>query len=507
MSQRNWALAFLTLLVCAGCTTAATTSPESSGRQMAAAKPNVIIILADDLGYEDVTAFGGGRIATPHIDALAADGVRFTNAHVTAAVCAPSRAALLTGRYQQRFGLEFNPGPQRTPAEQARGLPPGEITLAQALRDAGYRTGLIGKWHLGVAPGMRPQERGFESFFGILRGGASYRSPLASDDEAPIGDDKISRTGSPIMRADQVVEETRYLTDALSQEAVAFIDTNKMAPFFLYLAYNAPHQPIEAAKPYLDQVRHIADPLQRAYFAMILALDSGVGELVAKLKAEGLYDNTIIVFTSDNGCAGYVSPKLCGQNLLSGSKGTYLEGGHRVPFVMSWPARIRPQQIDHLTSSLDVFPSILAATGAPHAATQGDGVNLIPALTKADAGWPRETLFFRAGQHLAVIDGRWKLWIAPVLPADSTLGGADARSSTAATPAPSVRFDMPLHVMLFDLQTDPKEQTNIAAAHPEIVARLKGKAQSWSQTLATPLWAPVRVSRFDYDGMAIQSTN
>ncbi len=326
--------------------------------------PNVIVILADDLGYGDICAYGCANGRTPNIDALAASGVRFTQGYVTAPVCSPSRAALMTGRYQQRFGHEFNPGGGGRDQKEALGTPVTERLFPQYLKERGYATGMVGKWHLGALPQFLPLARGFDEFFGfsqaahlyldpatpnvhfIDRGGRSRGTPLQVDPQ------------NPILRGNETVEEKKYLTEAFTREAVSFIERHRAEPFFLYVAYNAPHTPLQVTDRYYDRFPEIADEGHRIFAAMVSALDDGVGEITATLERTGLSSSTLVVFASDNGCATYT--EACSNGPLLGGKLTFFEGGVRVPFLASWPGTISPGKVvDAPVSTLDVLPTAL----------------------------------------------------------------------------------------------------------------------------------------------------
>jgi arylsulfatase A-like enzyme len=498
---------------------AATAPPATAVDTAPARRPNVIVILADDLGYGDVGSYGSKMVRTPNIDRLAADGVRFTQGYVTHPVCAPSRAALLTGRYQQRFGWEFNP----VGRDRRGGVSLKEAFVGQVMKSAGYRTGMVGKWHLGEGPGYHPVDRGFDEFFGITAGATafitemqpgdeghtprgaegSYRTTAASPLAADASEDQqmaTVRQRAPIQRGKQVVEVKQYLTDAFTEDAVRFIGANKDRPFFLYVAYNAPHTPLQATKKYVDRYRHVPDKGQRVYAAMVSAMDDGVGAIRAKLRAEGLERDTLIVFLSDNGCAGYVLG-ACSNAPLGGFKGTHLEGGVRVPYIVAWPGRVPAGQTDmRQVSSLDIVPTAAALAGAK-LPKGSDGVNLLPYLTGANRATPNPTLYWRAGPNFAIREGKWKLWLV-----DTAEPGAVAREAPAPTPdgTPYTPPSQGQHAMLYDLAADIGETRNLAARNPQVVADLKAKLKAWDLGNVPPQWTSMRQSVRRHDGQALK---
>lgn len=413
-------------------------------------KPNILLIVADDLGYADVGFHGCRDIPTPNIDELAKSGVRFTNGYVTGPYCSPTRAGLLTGRYQTRFGHEFNPGG----GEQ--GLPVTEITLADRLKAAGYKTGLVGKWHLGNRPELHPQRRGFDEFFGFLGGAHSY----------------FEHNG--ILRGTEPVKELDYTTDAFGREAVSFIERHKSENWLLYLAFNAVHTPMHATDDRLAKFSGIADKQRRIYAAMMFAMDEAIGEVRSKLKETGLADNTLVVFISDNG-----GPTMAGVTVngsrnepLRGSKRTTLEGGVRVPFVLSWPAKLKPAVFEQPVIQLDVNATALAAAGvSTRPNEQLDGINLLPYLTGEKSGSPHESLYWRFGGQMAVRSGDFKL-----VRYDSN---ADTQTGRVQ-PVTSAK--------LYNLAQDIHEDRDLAASMPEKVKELQAKWDEWNKSNMKPLW-------------------
>jgi arylsulfatase A-like enzyme len=358
-----------------------------------AKNPNVILIVADDLGYADVGFNGCQDIPTPNIDRIAKAGVICTSGHVSYAVCSPSRAGLLTGRYQYRFGYERNPLYVTT--DSTMGLPLSEETMADVLGRSGYNSMLVGKWHLGAHMSLHPLKRGFNEFFGFLGGGHQYfpqnltlQKPEDANGEAESYRTKLNRNYAS-------VEETEYLTDAFSREAVSFTVKNQQNPFFLYLAYNAPHAPLQAPEKYLSRFENIKNPKRRTYAAMVSAIDDGVGLLLDKLKETGQIDNTIIVFISDNG--GPLSDNGSNNAPLRGQKGSVFEGGIRVPFAIQWNKKIPANsRYDKPIISLDIFSTVLAnIKGATQPKNPLDGVNLLPYLTNKEKKAPHDFLFWR----------------------------------------------------------------------------------------------------------------
>lgn len=442
-------------------------------------RPNVIVILADDLGYGDISAYGQNRVRTPNIDRLAAGGVRFTDGYVTAAVCAPSRAAILTGRQQTRYGWEFNPvGPDPT-----TGVDATQPMIGQLLKHAGYTTAMVGKWHLGHRRGFHPLDRGFDEYFGVLAGATEYWETKGSGDvgiTTPV-DSLISREQLPIYRGRETVQVDGYLTDIFTREATDVIGRNKANPFFLYLAYTTPHTPLQAASHYWTRAPSEGREIDRIYDAMLLSLDDGVGRILDKLEAEGLRDDTIIVFLSDNGCPTYVRG-ACSNGRLSGHKANLWEGGVRVPFILSWPRAVRPGVYSRPVSSLDILPTLAAAAKAALPAGR-EGVDLSPCLRSADS-CPERALFWRSGPNHAVRVGDWKLIVAnksdkPTERPDDLSGPMTEGVRTEGSP-------LGQWVLLYNLKADPSEKHDVAAAHPKIVAHLQARFAEWNRQNVEP---------------------
>lgn len=403
---------------------------------LAKQKPNLILITADDLGYADLGAQGSADVVTPNIDSIARNGIRFTNAYVSAPVCSPSRAGFLTGRYQQRFGYELNPDD----GDRTYGLPANELTIANRLKAFGYTNGVIGKWHLGVQPQFHPLQRGFDEFFGFSAGGHSYTDWNVAN--------------NPIYRGTQPVVEDTYLTDAFSREAVDFIARHQSRPFFLHLSYNAPHTPLQATEAYRARFPSVADNNRRNFLAMMAAMDDGIGLVLAKLRELQLEENTLIVFFSDNG--GPTTQNTSRNTPLSGSKDRLQEGGIRIPFMLQWKGYLPAGQVSqNIVSSLDFAATALAAAqGRKGAEATLDGVNLIPWLAGVETAAPHDRLFWRSGaaQYAARV-GDWKLLFV---------------NNTTA---------------LYNLADDVGEQSNLAQQNPAKLAELQTIYQTWNAQL------------------------
>lgn len=402
--------------------------------------PNIIIILADDAGYADF-GFMGSDLPTPHIDRLAASGVVFTDAHITATVCSPSRAGLITGRYQQRFGHEANIPPPGS------GMDPSEMTLGDVLKAAGYATGIIGKWHLGSSEPYHPNNRGFDEFWGFLGGSRSYFFDESRDD--------LPGQAKEILHNQTHVDFEGYLTDEFSLQSVRFIEEHKEEPFFLFLSYNAVHTPMHAAETDLVKFR---DHPRAKLAAMNWAMDRGVGLVLDKLVTEGLRKKTLIFFLSDNGGA---TNNNSSNYPLKGFKGNKFEGGHRTAFILSWPENITGgTKYDGLSSSLDIFATSLAVAGLEESPGKPlDGVNLIPHLRGEDDSEPHQTLFWRKEKMAAVREGKYKL----------------------------IRLD-DYGYRLYNLEEDLGENKDISQTHPELLEDIIASLESWEKELMVPLW-------------------
>src|SRR5687768_490293 len=418
-------------------------------------QPNILLIVGDDMGYADVGVHGCKDIPTPHLDSLAKNGVRCSSGYVSGPYCSPTRAALLTGRYQQRFGHEFNPGPP-TSANIEVGLPLKEKTIADRFKGAGYATALIGKWHLGHDKKFHPLNRGFQEYFGFLGGAHSYTNARA--------DGK-----NPILRGFEPVDEKEYLTDALAREAVSYIERHKSKPFFLYLAFNAVHGPLEATAKYRDRFPNIEDPRRRTYAAMMSAMDDAIGRVLATLKENKLEENTLIFFVSDNG-----GPPVNASNNghLRGHKASTWEGGVRVPFLFQWKGHLPAGKVsEQPVIQLDFLPTALAAAGA-EMDEKIDGVDLLPFLTGKNKGAPHEALYWRFGEQMAIRKGDWKL----------VKGGG--RGTVA-----------PKKPLLINLAKDIGEQNDLAEKEPKKYQELQAAWDKWNAGLVPPSWNAQRNRR------------
>jgi arylsulfatase A-like enzyme len=363
----------------------------------------------------------------------------------------------LTGRYQQRFGHEFNPGnlTPRADKVEVRGLPTDEATIADLLEQEGYKTGIVGKWHLGYVPKFHPLRRGFDEFFGFIGGAHPYLDPT-------------SEGRPPILRGEEGIEESEYLTEAFAREAVAFIDRWKKDPFFLYLSFNAVHGPLQAAQKYLDRFPNIADEKRRTYAGMVSAMDDAIGRVLTALEAAGLARETLVFFINDNG--GPTPVTTADNRPLRATKGTVYEGGIRVPFIVKWPNRWpEGKEYDRPVISLDILPTALSAAGARVPANlEIDGVDLTPFLNGTETRAPHERLYWRFGAQSAIRQENWKL----------------------------VLFGRKAPTALYDLSNDPGEEVNLAPQSADKVEELTASLTAWKKTLKAPLWEGIGYPRW-----------
>lgn len=471
--------------------------PDKADKPLAQRPPNIVIILADDLGINDVSTHGGGHTAegvpTPNIDAIAREGVRFDQGYAGAAVCTVSRAALMTGRYPWRFGVEFTPTPgamarvaatlyadpnrlypliiDQEKAEKSKnfndlGMPASEITVAKALKARGYHTMHIGKWHLGSTPEMRPNNQGFdESLFMESGLHLPENSPEAVNSKQDF--DPIDKFLWPNMRfgvsynAGKWFEPAKYLADYYTDEAINAIKKNRNQPFFMYLAHWGVHTPLQASKADYDALSNIPDHRRRVYAAMVRSIDRSVGRVLQTLRDEGLEENTIVIFTSDNGAPGYIGiPDV--NKPYRGWKLTLFEGGLRVPYVAKWPGHIAPgTQYQQPISNIDIMPTVLAAAGGAMPTDRVvDGVNLLPYLSAKPVQQAARPLFWRDGTYRAMQDQKWKLIVS----------------------------QRPRKDWLFNLATDPTERVNLASTQPEKLAQMKVQMEAHHAQMPPSQW-------------------
>jgi uncharacterized sulfatase len=481
--------------------------PATAAQPPAQRPPNVVVILADDLGFNDVSLYGAGnpQQPTPHLEQLAREGVRFDRGYAGNAVCAPSRATLMTGRYSTRFGYEYTPTPgnmaQVAPLltdeiprqhrivlhpENARhiapfdqlGMPPSEITLAEMLKAQGYHTLHIGKWHLGGTPELRPNNQGFDETL-FMESGLYMREDDPNVVNAKQDFDPIDRFLWPNMRyatsynGGDWFEPKGYLTDYYTDEAINAIRANRNRPFFLFLAHWAVHTPLQALKSDYDALADIPLHRRRVNAAMVRALDRSVGRVMQALKDEGLDENTLVIFTSDNGAPNYIGLPEVNQP-YRGWKLTYFEGGIHVAFAAKWPAQIPAGTVyGEAISAIDLVPTVAAAAGAALPQDRPiDGVDLLPYLRGEKTGAPHDALFWRDGSYQVVIAGGWKLQVA----------------------------ERPKKTWLFHLDKDPTEREELSAREPAKVAELKALLDAHNAQMVAPLWPsflemPVMVDR------------
>jgi len=403
-------------------------------------KPNVLILLADDLGYGELGCQGNTQIPTPHIDSIAKNGIRFTQGYVSGPYCSPTRAGLMTGRYQTRFGHEFNG------AGAKFGLPVEEKTIADRFKAAGYATCAVGKWHLGSQPKFRPTHRGFDEFYGTLANTPFFHPSSFIDSR--VSDD-----------VQEIKDDTFYTTDAYAERAVDWLEKHKAKPWFLYLPFNAQHAPLEAPQKYLDRFADITNSNRRTFAAMMAAMDDAVGRVLSKVRELKQEEKTLIFFLADNGGPTRATTSTNGP--LRGFKATTWEGGVRVPFMVQWKGTLPAgKTYEQPVIQLDILPTTLAAAGEK-IPEKLDGVDLLPYLRGDKKGNPHETLYWRFGQQWAVRHGDWKLVKAN--------GGSDVPE-------------------LYDLKTNIAESNNLALSEPEKVKELQALWERWNTEQAPPAW-------------------
>ena len=467
-----------------------------AGSDLKEGKPNIILILADDLGFNDVSYYNGGAadgsLLTPHIDSLAKEGVAFLNGYAASPVCSPSRAAIMTGRYSSRYGFEFTP----YPAQAARimnllrkdgelstinledvqwdevgltvvGLPNEEITIAEMLQDNGYYTAHIGKWHLGgFTDGMRPNDQGFDDSL-MLNSSLYFPENHPDIVNAKIDsaiEDMVwaSSQYAASFNGSEPFEPGGYITDYYTDEAVKVIDNNKDRPFFLYLGHFAPHNPLQSLKKDYEKHSHMENHTLQVYAGMIEALDRSIGKILSALEKNGLTENTLIIFASDNGGAGYIGLDDINKP-YRGWKLTHFEGGMHIPFFAKWPAKIKKDmKYNKRIHHTDIFSTILGAANIePPKEITIDGVNLIPFLTNEKKGEPHETLYWKNITYQAIIHDNWKL----------------------------MRSKYPKEKeYLYNLEKDPYEQNNLALLEPEIQILLHEKLNTHIESMPEPSW-------------------
>lgn len=403
-------------------------------------KPNIIIILIDDAGYADFGFIGSTDMQTPNIDKLASSSVVFSDAHVSATVCSPSRAGLLTGKYQQRFGYECNEGDGYT------GLDTAQIMMPYLLQSSGYSTAAFGKWHLGFNLNQHPLQKGFQYYYGFLSGGRSYFYQPKKDDQ------RGAKTA--LLENNEQVSFKGYLTDVLGDKAVDFIKKNKEQPFFMYWAPNAVHTPMEASEA---DLKKFANHPRQKLAAMTFALDRAIGKIISELNRQGLFDNTLIFFLSDNGGA---HNNQSSNFPLKGFKGNKYEAGHRVPFLVSWPKELSPGNYSKLCSSLDIFPTVLEAAGVVNnGKVKLDGVSLLHVAKYKNGTPPHQQLVWRKDGAAAIRVNQYKLIKAKGL-----------------------------GEKLYDLSKDLGETNDISTQKPIVVKDLEKRLHDWEKDKMNPIW-------------------
>lgn len=442
-----------------------------------AERPNILVILTDDMGYGDVGFNGSKDIKTPSLDALANSGTVFTSAYNVHPFCGPSRAGIMTGRYPHKFGAQFNlPTSNRS---GGIGIPKNETYISSVLQNSGYFTGAIGKWHLGEEEDFHPNNRGFDEFYGFLNGGHHYFpeqfKARYKKQKAQGLEHSIFHYLRPLEHNGIEVDEKEYITDGLSREATRFIKTsakNKDQPFFLYLAYNAPHSPMEAKEEDMAQFPEIKNKKRKTYAGMVYAVDRGVNRIVQALKETGQFDNTLIVFFSDNGG----KPKQGANNApLRGRKGDVLEGGFRTPMLFHWPKRVPKGKIyKHPVSTLDLFPIFANVANAPiPKGKKLDGKNILPQVIKNENARAGEMIFaMRHRKGFSDSSARRDNWKV-------------VKHGNKAW-------------QLFDIEKDINEQNDLSKKHPTLVREMVAEMEIWSWSHAQPLWFHIHEEGFQW---------
>lgn len=459
--------------------------------------PNILLIMVDDLGMADLSLYGGGYPQTPNIDALGHEGIIFNNAYVSSPMCSPSRAAILTGRHQQRYGFQYQMHERYlknrleylgfkyfmsshpwipkwmdevpdSKSMEKQGIPPSEIILPEMLKARGYNTALIGKWHLGSDELQSPCNMGFDYQYGFYASHSLY----AYENTNGIHDQKVKddftdahiwsgqRNGAhAIYKNCEKIDVKEFLTDRFAAEAVSYINEAGPDPFFLYLSFNAPHTPLQAPIGYMEKFQHIVDPIKRTYYAMIANLDDNIGTVISALDESGKRENTLIFLISDNGGAEYTFTTENGD--YKGGKITNFEGGLKVPFLMNWPGKLNPMKYENMVSSMDIFHTIADLTDLTlHDGKTYDGVNLLPFVNGVRSQQPHDYLYWQRGFSKAIRSNEWKLSI-----------NEDSRDT-----------------LLYNIATDQYERYNVLNTNSEIAKNLSQKHKNWSESLPPPLW-------------------
>lgn len=427
--------------------------------------PNIIIIISDDQGYADVGFHGSKEIFTPNIDRIASNGVVFTQGYVSYAVCSPSRAGLITGKYQNRFGYTRNI--LLAPKDSLMGLPLSEQTLPDVLNNVDYKTKAIGKWHLGAHESLVPERRGFDEFFGFLIGGHRYFPEDLTLNDLSEARRQMDGYITRIYDNGKRIDTKKYLTEELSDNAVKFIEDNSSDPFFLYLSYNAPHTPLQATAMDLERNNHIEVEKRRTYAAMVSSMDDGIGLILDKLEEKKITDNTIVIFFSDNGGVEWYN--FSDNGILRGIKGDFYEGGIRVPFTMQWPSKIKPGTIyDKPIIALDVFATVASAASAEkYIRNDIDGVDILPYITGEKSGLPHKYLYWQnPDKDIDVVrDERYKY----------------------------IRIEEEEYI--FDLKNDISEEKNIINSSKPIYDRLKSQFKEWEKEMIDPVFMDLGMGR------------